>query len=147
MATCTFTWDETHCEKLAHRCTQIMLGLMGLALMLMMMDMASIFLLAPAGVAVLVTRNAQRHYEKLLETFEDAEVELAPRTLQFKQSASGEELRIRYRDINSIENFKRWGISAIRLNVNEREPVELYGFSAELETRLTASLKAENSQA
>jgi len=147
MATTTFNWDESHCEKLANRCTQIMLGLMGLALMLMMMDMASIFILAPAGIAVLLTRLAQRHYEQVLETFEEAQVTLAPRTLELAQPATKATLRIRYGDINSIESFSKWGISAIRLNVKEREPVELHGFSAELGHQLEARIKGLQNQA
>lgn len=147
MATTTFSWDESHCEKLANRCTQIMLGLMGLALMLMMMDMASIFILAPAGTTVLITRLAQRHYEEIMETFEEAKVTLAPRTLQLEQTATEEALRIRYKDIDSIERFSKWGIAAIRLNVKEREPVELHGFSAELATQLTTRLSGQCDQA
>lgn len=147
MATITFNWDDGRCETLTHRCTQIMLGLMGLALMLMMMDMASIFILAPAGMAVLITRLAQRHYEQVMEEFEGSQATLTPRTLQLEQSATEETLRIRYKDIDSIESFSKWGIGAIRLNVREREPVEVHGFPAELATQLTTRLSGQCDQA
>lgn len=131
-----FNWDTERFEQLSNRCTQIMLGLMGLALMLMMMDLASPLILAPAAVVILITRSIQSFSEHLSTEFEDAEISLSPKTLLIKQPSIDDEKRLRYQDITEVEAFTKWRIQGIRLKRGEQDAIELIGFPEKLLTAL-----------
>jgi len=131
-----FLWDEAPIERLNNRCTHIYLVLMGIALMSMMMNLSTVYLLAPGAIIVIVARRAQQHYDDLLTRFDKAQVTLSPRTLALSQPAIGLDQRIRYRDIERTEEIKKWGVGGIRLHMENAEPVELHGFSPALASRL-----------
>ncbi|MCV6590379.1 MAG: hypothetical protein OIF57_15345 [Marinobacterium sp.] len=128
MSSNKFEWDGERISKLSERCTHIMLGLMGLALMLMMMDLASVYLLAPAALILLITRQAQSYYNSLEESFRDASLELAPRTLFLNQPATSESTRLRYQDIVRVEVFRKWTVNGLRLQTQQGQTLELAGF-------------------
>lgn len=136
-----FHWNAEPVEALSSRCTHITLGLMGLALMLMMMNLSSAWALAPGVLVVLITRRAQLYYEQLQETFDDSSLELSPRTLAINKPACGDEKRIRYRDISQLASFKKWGINGLRIQMENGEAIELCGYPTELEATLKDAIE------
>ena len=109
--------------------------------MVMMMNLASIYLLIPGVILIFVIRMAQQYYDQLLAEFDEAEITLSPKTLMISQPSTGSERRIRYKEITEIKPLKRWGISGIVLHLGEQDSIELAGFNSGLKAALTAAWK------
>ncbi|MBY4676299.1 hypothetical protein [Marinobacterium arenosum] len=144
--TTEFHWDSEHCAQKNALCNKLFFGLLGLALMVMMMDLGSPYLLGPALVAIFALRRAQYTYDRMELEFSDASIKLAPRSLLIRRPASANEQRINYREINQIESFKRWGISGVSLTLASGEQLQLPGFGqACYESLSKAALAEKNS--
>lgn len=123
-----FTWDNDYFEARHGRNQKIQLGLIGLAVGLMLMDLTRWYTLTPLVLILFWASNDQRIVDKLRSEFEDASITLSPRSLLLSKPMAESEERIQYRDINSVEQKAKGKHTTLSLKLKEDRELELPGF-------------------
>mgnify|MGYP000270928434 CR=1 FL=1 len=122
-----FEWNTQYFEDRHGLNTKIQLGLIGLAIGLMLMNLSTLFILAPLAVALFWVSYQQVQIDKLRAQYEDASLTLAPRSLLLTTPVNEKEERIQYRDIKTVALEGKGKKASIVLTLEERALV-LTGF-------------------
>lgn len=123
-----FTWDNDYFEARHGRNQKIQLGLIGLAVGLMLMDLTRWYTLAPLLIILFWVSNDQRIVDKLRGEFEDASITLSPRSMLLNKPMQESEERIQFRDIESLEQKVKGKHTTISLKMTEDRELDLPGF-------------------
>lgn len=123
-----FTWDNDYFEARHGRNQKIQLGLIGLAVGLMLMDLTRWYTLAPLLIILFWVSNDQRIVDKLRSEFEDSSITLSPRSLLLNKPMEESEERIQFRDIETLEQKAKGKHSTMSLKLKEDRELELPGF-------------------
>lgn len=111
MANKEFQLDKVLFEKRATLYTNTQMGLVGAALMLMMMDLSKAYLLAPLIAIFILASWYKNHLNGLHDEFKNYHVEIAPKSVLLvkPQDQVQPEKRILFREIEEVtqhqENF------------------------------------------
>lgn len=123
-----FTWDNDYFEARHGRNQKIQLGLIGLAVGLMLMDLTRWYTLAPLLIILFWASNDQRIVDKLRGEFEDASITLSPRSLLLSKPMEESEERIQFRDIEVLEQKTKGKHTTIQLQLKDDRSLDLPGF-------------------
>lgn len=115
----SFAWDNAFFEKKLSLLTNLQLGFVGAALMLMMMDLSKLFLLAPLVVGLILASWYKHHLESVKSEIEGLSVELAPKSLLITLPANQEEIRVLFREIESVSLHKENLVSIVSLYLKD----------------------------
>lgn len=102
MSNAEFRWDKAFVEKKVTLYTNLQMGLVGAALMLMMMDLSKIYFLAPLVAALILVSWYKNHLNGLNTDYKNYRVEIAPKSLLVTNPAQESERRITFREIDEI---------------------------------------------
>jgi|GEM_PF-1592965 len=122
-----FHWDSARFEKLQTWCARSQQGLIGLAIMLLMMDIASLFTLGPLFILFFVSYQAQRKLDEMLDQYENASIEVAPRSILLSQPSGKQETRYHLKELSDIRTEKKKLIESL-VFTHQQEQVRLPGF-------------------
>lgn len=123
-----FEWNSDLFERRHSRFGKMQMGLIGLAIGLLMMDLAKIYLLLPLALGFLWISSEQRKLDTLIAEFEDAAITLSPRSILIEQPRLDEELRIPFHEIRDCAVKRKGYLTTLVLTRKEGDPVELPGF-------------------
>lgn len=119
-------------QRRSELCGRIQLIMLGIALMLMMMDLSKPYFLAPCLLVLALCYFAQKKADSLNEQFEDAQITLSPKTLLVEMGQEPKQQRIHYTDIQNASEVSQWGLKGVEITLKTSTPIQLFGFSAEL---------------
>lgn len=123
-----FTWDNDYFEQRHSLNNKIQLGLIGLAVGLMLMDLTKIYTLAPLAIILFWVSFQQRTVDQLRDEFEDASITLSPRSLLLKKPMHESEERIHFRDIETLTKQKKGKRLTITMTLKDEQELQLTGF-------------------
>lgn len=139
----TFAWDKAFFEKRLHLLTNLQMGFVGAALMLMMMNLSKIYLLLPLGIGLVLASWYKHHMDSVQDEINGLEVSFSPKSLLIKNSVNSSEQRIQFREIDEIIQYKEHFVPVVAIYLlGENDKVELRGlenshaFVNQLETAL-----------
>lgn len=147
MSTTKFTCDKEFFEKKISLLTNLQLGFVGTALMLMMMDLSKIYLLVPLIIGLILSSWYKSNFEKIQSEVKDAYVEFAPKSLLFVQPATESEQRVTFRELEEIDCHKENFINVITLYLKDgKEKLQFKGFkeSDQLLQTLSTHIQSED---
>ena len=139
-----FRLDKALIEKKTSLFTNLQMGFVGAALMLMMMDLSKIYLLAPLGAGLILVSWYKSQFTNVYEEFKHLSVTMAPKSLLVKKPASDLEKRITFRELKEITQHKQNFVPVVTLYLEDNsEKVELHALenAAEFADLLTESCK------
>lgn len=139
-----FRLDKALIEKKTSLFTNLQMGFVGAALMLMMMDLSKIYLLAPLGAGLILVSWYKSQFTSIYEEFKHLSVTMAPNSLLVKKPASDLEKRITFRELKEITQHKQNFLPVVTLYLeDDSEKVELHALenAAEFADLLTESCK------
>lgn len=139
-----FRLDKALIEKKTSLFTNLQMGFVGTALMLMMMDLSKIYLLAPLGAGLILVSWYKSQFTNVYEEFKHLSVTMAPKSLLVKKPESDLEKRITFRELKEITQHKQNFLPVVTLYLeDDSEKVELHALenSAEFADLLTESCK------
>ncbi len=141
----TFALDEAYLEKKIKLFTNIQLGCIGAALMLMMMNLSTVVMLAIFGALLILASWYKHHISTVLEDAAELRVSFSPKSILITSKQAEQEQRITFRSIQDQSLHKENLIPVVTLYLDEGEPVKLNGL-AEPEAFLNAlqTAKAEH---
>ena len=123
-----FTWDNDYFEQRHSLNNKIQLGLIGLAVGLMLMDLTKIYTLLPLAAILFWVSFQQRNLDSLREEFEDASIALSPRSMLLSKPMEESEERIQFRDIDALEKKEKGKHTTIILTLKDERELQLAGF-------------------
>lgn len=125
-STPSFIWDKDFFEKKTTLFTNLQLGFVGAALMLLMMDLSKIYLLAPLAVGLILVSWYKSNLETVKEEFKNTTVEFAPKSLLIKKPAVDFEERVIFHQLEEVTEHKENFVSVITLYLNnDADKIEL----------------------
>lgn len=124
----SFEWNAEYFEKHHSIASKLQLGMIGLAIGLLLMDLAKPYTLIPLGAVFLWATFRIRKLEELTEQFDEATIKLAPRSLLLSQPALEHEERIQFRDLKAVEKSGKDQNFTITLILNDERLIDLTGF-------------------
>lgn len=116
-------------QRRSEFCGRIQLVMLGVALMLMMMDLSKPYFLAPCLLILALCYVAQKKADNLNEQFDEAKVTLSPKTLLIETELEPKQQRIHYTDIKSVTEISLWGFKGIEIVTRTSSPMQLFGFN------------------
>lgn len=123
-----FEWNSALFEDYHGRFSKLQMGLIGLALGLMLMDLTKIYTLLPLAFGFLWVSLQQRKVDSLRTDYEGAAITLSPRSVLIEQPAQQLEKRIPFHDIQGCSLRQKGYLVTLVLERKEAEPLELPGF-------------------
>lgn len=114
----SFNWDKDYFEKKTTLFTNLQLGFVGAALMLMMMDLSKFYLLAPLAIGLILASWYKSNLETVKEEFKNTTVEFAPKSLLIKKPAVDFEQRVIFHQLEEVTEHKENFISVVTLYLN-----------------------------
>ncbi len=141
-----FEWNNEQIGKLQTLLGRIQLGLIGLAIGLLLLDLTKPWLLIPMALVFFLSSRELRKIDRLTEQWQQASITIAPRSLLIEKPANDQQQRITFRNIVDIKAHSRLGIETLVLQTREDGEIELPSFkqSDALQQRLTAQLAEES---
>ena len=122
----SFIWDKDFFEKKTTLFTNLQLGFVGAALMLLMMDLSKLYLLAPLAVVVILASWYKSNLERVKDEFKNTTVEFAPKSLLIKKPAADFEERVIFHQLEEFTEHKENFVSVITLYLNnDADKIEL----------------------
>ena len=122
-----FNLDKALIERKATLFTNCQMGFVGVALMLMMMDLSKIYLLAPLGAGLILVSWYKSQMTSTFEEFKYSSVSMAPKSLLFKKPSSDLEQRITFRELEEVTLHQQHFLPVVTLYLKgDSEKVELY---------------------
>jgi hypothetical protein len=140
-----FRLDKALIEKKISMFTNLQMGFVGAALMLMMMDLSKIYLLAPLGAGLILVSWYKSQFTSVYEEFKHLSVTIAPKSLLVKKPESDLEKRITFRELKEITQHKQNFLPVVTLYLkDDSEKVELHALEnpSEFADLLTESSKS-----
>ncbi|WP_286238263.1 hypothetical protein [Neptuniibacter halophilus] len=124
----TFHWDQAFFERKLGLLTNLQLGFVGAALMLLMMDLSRWYFLLPlAGGLMWISWQKQR-LDRIRREVSGLQISLAPKSLLLKRTLNNQEQRITFREISHLETDKREGLDTFALVMrDDKGPVLIRG--------------------
>lgn len=98
-----YQWDKAFVEKKVTLYTNLQMGLVGAALMLMMMDLSKLYFLAPLVGGLILVSWYKSHLNKLHDEFKNYSVEIAPKSLLVRIPEKNAERRVLFREIEDMD--------------------------------------------
>ncbi|WP_027856036.1 hypothetical protein [Marinobacterium jannaschii] len=123
-----FEWNDQKVTQLQSLLGRIQLGLIGLAIGLLLLDLAKPWLLVPMALLFFLSSRELRKIDNLNEQWQQSSVTLAPRSLLIEKPAQDQQQRITFRNIESVASRSRLGIEILSLTTREEGNIELPGF-------------------
>ena len=139
-----FRLDKALIEKKTSLFTNLQMGFVGAALMLMMMDLSKIYLLAPLGAGLILVSWYKSQFTSVYEEFKHLSVTMAPKSLLVKNPESDLEKRITFRELKEVTQHKQNFLPVVTLYLeDDSEKVELHALdnATEFADLLTESCK------
>ncbi len=125
-----FVWDKTFFEKKITLFTNLQMGFVGAALMLMMMDLSKLYLLAPLVVGLILASWYKHHIDSIKNEVKDASIQFAPKSILVTLPEQEIEKRITFREIEEIESHKENFITIVTIYLrNGEDKLELKAFA------------------
>ncbi len=125
-----FVWDKTFFEKKITLFTNLQMGFVGAALMLMMMDLSKLYLLAPLVVGLILASWYKHHIDSIKNEVKDASIQFAPKSILVTLPEQEIEKRITFREIEEIGSHKENFITIVIIYLrNGEDKLELKAFA------------------
>jgi len=122
-----FRLDKALIEKRTTLFTNLQMGFVGAALMLMMMDLSKIYLLAPLGAGLILVSWYKSHLTKVYEENKHLSVTMSPKSLLVKIPQKELEQRITFRQIKEINQHQENFLPVVTIYLqDDSEKLELY---------------------
>ncbi|MGH1430995.1 MAG: hypothetical protein ACRBB4_07750 [Neptuniibacter sp.] len=127
MSKTEFRLDKALIEKKTTLFTNLQMGFVGAALMLMMMDLSKIYLLAPLGAGLILVSWYKSHLSKVYEENKHLSVTMSPKSLLVKIPQKELEQRITFRQIKEINQHQENFMPVVTIYLqHDSEKLELY---------------------
>ncbi|MCP4596754.1 hypothetical protein [Neptuniibacter sp.] len=140
----SFIWDKEFFEKKTTLFTNLQMGFVGAALILMMMDLSKLYLLSPLAVGLILASWYKSNLETVKDEFKNTTVEFAPKSLLIKKPAVDFEQRVIFHQLEEVTEHKENFVSVITLYLNnDADKIELKAIknSDELIQQLTQAVE------
>jgi len=99
-----FNLDKALIEKKTSLFTNLQMGFVGAALMLMMMDLSKLYLLAPLGAGLILVSWYKSQFTTLYDECKNLSVEMAPKSLLVTNPVCDLEKRVTFREFITPAN-------------------------------------------
>lgn len=142
-----FRLDKAQIEKKTSLLTNLQMGFVGAALMLMMMDLSKIYLLAPLGAGLILVSWYKSQLTSIYDECKHLSVTMAPKSFLVKNPDSELEKRITFRELKEVTQHKQNFLPVVTLYLkDESEKIELYALenASEFADQLTDSCQSIN---
>lgn len=139
----SYSWDKEFFEKKITLFTNIQMGAVGAALMLMMMDLSKLYLLVPLVAGLILSSWYKHHISKTSDEVKGTRVTFSPKSILITMPNQELESRITFREIDEIAVHRENFIEIITLYLkDDDEKVELKAVknSAQLVLALNSAL-------
>lgn len=119
MSNTEFRLDKALIEKKTTLFTNLQMGFVGAALMLMMMDLSKIYLLAPLGAGLILVSWYKSQLTKVYEEYKHLSVTMAPKSLLVKIPQSDLEQRVTFRQIKEVNQHQEHFLPVVTIYLKD----------------------------
>jgi hypothetical protein len=121
-----YIWDKAFFEKKLTLFSNLQMGFIGAALMLMMMDLSKVYLLAPLVVGLILTSWYKHNLDSIKDEIKGCSLTFAPKSILVSFPELNKTTRITFRDIDEVEAHNENFVQVINLYLkNGEEKVQL----------------------
>ena len=121
-----FSWDKAFFEKKTTLFTNLQMGFVGAALMLMMMDLSKPYLLAPLVVGLILASWYKHHIDGVKDKVKNASIQFSPKSILITLPNQESETRVRFRQIEEIDRRREHFVDVVTLYLkDDEEKIEL----------------------
>tara|TARA_Y100000782_G_scaffold115503_2_gene159253 strand:+ start:11902 stop:12393 length:492 start_codon:yes stop_codon:yes gene_type:complete len=117
----SYSWDKEFFEKKITFFTNLQLGSVGAALMLMMMNLSKLYLLAPLVIVLILASWYKHHITKVSDEVKNSSVTFSPKSVLVTIPNQEIESRVTFRQIDEIGIHKENFIETVTLYLKEDE--------------------------